>query len=120
MSSGIARPWIVLWLVVALVGAGLSIWWGIDALWGDDCARFVARTDRAQLSVGLTVLSVPVGAWVATRRSPSLFASNTGQANYLTGAVVLLGLAAAIGGSVDLYDQPVIGELLGDTAGCGL
>jgi hypothetical protein len=106
--------------LIALFGAGLSIWWAIDALWGDDCARFVARTDRAQLAVGLTVLCVPVGAWASMRLSPSLFASNTGQTIYLAGAVVLLGLAAVIGGSMDLYEQPVIAGFLGDTAGCAL
>jgi hypothetical protein len=54
------------------------------------------------------------------RLSPSLFASNTGQTIYLAGAVVLLGLAAVIGGSMDLYEQPVIAGFLGDTAGCAL
>jgi len=118
--SAVPRPWVVLWVLVALLGVGLSIWWAVDALWGDDCTRFVARTDRGRLALGLTVLAVPVGAWASTRISRSLFASNVGQGIYLAGAVVLLGAAAVIGSSVALYDQPVIGGLLGDTAGCAV
>ena len=120
VSSAVPRPWVVLWLLLALVGAGLSIWWAGDALWGDDCARFVARTDRAELALGLTVLFVPLGAWAATRAAPSLFRSNIGQGIYLAGAVVLLGTAVAVGSSMNLYDQPVIGWFLGSTAGCAV
>ena len=118
MVSAVPRPWVVLWALGALLGFGLSIWWAVDAFSADDCTRFVARTDRGKLALGLTALAVPAGAWASTRISRSLFASGAGQGIYLAGVAVLLGAAAVIVSSVDLYSQPVIGWLLGDTAGC--
>lgn len=113
-----SRGWIVLWLAVGALGALLAGWWAADALWGDECARLVARTDRNALILGLVGICIPAGAWLASRVAPALFGSNRGQLLYLVGAATLLTVALI---ARDFVAQlPVIDDLNGNSVGCAL
>jgi FtsH-binding integral membrane protein len=108
--------WFGFWLALGLVGLGFAGWWAVDALFGNDCTSFTARTDRSKLLLGLAVVGIPVGAWLAARTSPAILGTNRGQLAYLLVAALLLTTALIARDHVGSW--PIIDELAGKSAGC--
>lgn len=118
LGAEISPIWLGLWLALALIGLVFAGWWAADALFGNECMSFVARTDRSKLLLGLAVVGIPMGAWLAAKAAPAMFGTNRGQLAYLLGATILL--TAALIARNYVAHWPIIDELVGNPAGCGL
>ena len=116
LGADVSRIWLGLWLLLALIGVVFAVWWAFDALFGNECTSFVARTDRSMLLLGVAAVGISVCAWLAARIAPAMFRSNRGQLIYLVGATILLTTALIARDSVAQW--PIIDQLVGTSAGC--